>query len=173
MKKTLYKDNNGSVVIFITEEDYSGKEGFLVVEEENLPDAPQELWNIVDGKLITKEPPAIPLDELKAKKKAKINAAKIAAEYADIEYLGNTYQADADSQSKLTSAVLLCQAAGLQEYVWWSADNQAVTFTLQELIGLGMLIAQRSAALVAKSRGLKDLILSATTKEELENIKWE
>jgi hypothetical protein len=169
----LVKDIFGRVSILTTEIDYTGQEGYIHIEETDIPDTPSELWDIVDGKLIIKEPPKISLDELRANKKAEINALKEKEEYADIEYLNNTYQADADSQNKLTSAVLLCQVTGLNSYAWWTADNKQVTLTFQELAGLGAAIASRSSALVAKGRELKDAADYAQTAEEIKNIKWE
>jgi hypothetical protein len=168
----VVKDALGQISVLETEIDYIGQEGYLKIESEaDLPDVDSTLWDIVDGQLIVKEPPA--LKELKAKKKAEINAAKEREEYANIECLNENWQADADSQNKLTSAVLLCQAAGLTQYDWWTVDNKRVTLSLSGLIGLGVAIAQRSSAAVAKGRELKDAVDNATTKQELENIKWE
>jgi hypothetical protein len=112
-------------------------------------------------------------EELKARKKAVIDTAKKREEYADIEYLDNTYQANADSQAKLTSAVILCQVSGLENYVWWAADNKQITLTLAELVGLSVAITTRSSTLVAKGRKLKDAVEAATNAEELEKISWE
>ncbi|MDR1008003.1 MAG: DUF4376 domain-containing protein [Campylobacteraceae bacterium] len=171
----LYAVKNilGQVSLLEADVDYIKQEGYVKINSmADLPDTDSELWDIVDGKLIVKTTPEIPLEELKAQKKAEINAKKEAAEHADITYLNNVYQADADSQNKLTSAVLLCQAAGLTTYDWWTADNKRVTLSVAEIVGLGVTIAQRSSALVAKGREKKDAIDKAN-KAALEKIKWE
>jgi hypothetical protein len=172
-KTTLYKDYRGKVVILITNDDFSNKEGYLVVDTKDLPSAPQEFWDIVEGKLVIKTPPEIPLKELKAKKKAEINAKKIAAEYANITYLNTEFQADADSQFKILSAINFCAIKGLKKYEWWDADNQKIELTIEQLTELGTLIALRSSSLVKKGRTLKDAVNIANNKTELENIKWE
>ncbi|MDR1461444.1 MAG: DUF4376 domain-containing protein [Campylobacteraceae bacterium] len=173
MKITLYKDND-SVVILNTFMDYSNTEGYLVIDEDKLPNEPQEVWDIINNKLvISKEKQKAYLVRLKQQKKQQINLLKQQAEYSNITYKSYEIQADADSQSKLSSAVLLCQAMGINSYDWWSADNKLITFSIQELTEIGFLIAQRSASLVAKGRVLKDALKKAKTKEEIENIKWE
>ncbi|MDR0666865.1 MAG: DUF4376 domain-containing protein [Campylobacteraceae bacterium] len=113
-----------------------------------------------------------PIEELKAAKKAEIEAQKAKEEYADIEYAGHTWQADADSQFKLLSAVNICSLLDLSEYVWWDRDNDKVTLKKEQLIELGATIARRSSALVQKARTLKDKINETQTKKHLEAIVW-
>lgn len=137
----------------------------LITEEEaNLINNP--LLVLINGKYVDN------IELLKFNKKAEITTKKEQAEFSNIEYMNTTIQADVDSQFKLLSAISLCQIAKLKNYDWWDLNNKKVTMTIDELVGLGALLASRSSELVAKGRLLKDKLEKCKTLAEIEKIQW-
>jgi hypothetical protein len=113
------------------------------------------------------------IEELKTAKKAEINRAKEREEYANISYLGTEFQADADSQFKLSSAVLMAQASRVPSFEWYDAYNSKKLLSAAQLKELGFILMFRTATLVGKAREIKDALQRAESKEEIEGIKWE
>jgi hypothetical protein len=125
-----------------------------------------------EGELVFKDI-ELSLEEIKEAKKQEINAKKQAEEYANISYLNTQFQADADSQFKISAAITALSAARLKSYDWFDADNKKITLSKSELIDLGILISIRSSNLVAKARELKDKLKKARSKAAVEAIVWE
>ncbi|VVE07750.1 DUF4376 domain-containing protein [Pandoraea terrigena] len=131
-------------------------------------------------------PPAPTLSEAQKSQNALIDSTYLTATQLDVTYttgagVTKTYQADCggatglDSQSVLLKAVTGYGLAGAvpPDFIWKSADNTLVAFTLDDLKGLySVMLAQGSAAF-AKRATLKASIAAAKTIDAVERIIWE
>ena len=116
------------------------------------------------------------LEEAKENKKKEIDAAKIAYIEGGVTFKDKVFQSAEYDRNLLTSTVSLYSITGTalpDGFVWISDDNTSVSMTLQELIQLGALMAQKVNEGTIKARQLKDQALSAQTINELAAIKFE
>ncbi|ECZ3447519.1 DUF4376 domain-containing protein [Campylobacter coli] len=107
-------------------------------------------------------------------KKDEINNAKDNAIEGGVSYKNKVFQSAEKDRNLLTSTVsLFAITKQLPEgFVWISKDNEAVPFTLEELIELGGIMANSVNTNVIKARTLKDKVEQAQTLEELNLIVW-
>ena len=116
------------------------------------------------------------LEEAKANKKKEIDAAKIAYIEGGVTFKDKVFQSAEYDRNLLTSTVSLYSITGTalpDGFVWISEDNTSVPMTLQELIQLGALMAQKVNEGTIKARQLKNQTLSAQTINEVAAIKFE
>lgn len=107
-------------------------------------------------------------------KKDEIDNAKNKAIEGGVSYKDKIFQSAEKDRNLLTSTVsLFAITKQLPEgFVWISKDNEAVPFTLEELIELGGIMANSVNTNTIKARTLKDKVEQAQTLEEVEAIKW-
>ena len=107
-------------------------------------------------------------------KKDEIDNAKNNAIKGGVSYKDKIFQSAEKDINLLTSTVsLFAITKQLPEgFVWISKDNEAVPFTLEELIELGGIMANSVNTNTIKARTLKDKVEQAQTLEEIEAIKW-
>lgn len=126
-----------------------------------------------DGRPVLVDPrDLMTLDEHRAIKISQINAARDAALVAGIEYGGHVYDSDAKSVQRITGAVVLAMADANFSTGWVTKDNTIVTLTAADVIALGQAAASHEAGIIFKARQLKDQVLAATTRAEIEAITW-
>jgi len=117
------------------------------------------------------------LDHIKMLKWDSLKQRRYELEIEPITVGNNTFDADADSQSKIAGAVQLAQLslmAGQQYSIDWTlVDNSVATLTAQELIAVGVALGTRTSAIYATARNLRSQIEAATTTAEVEAIVWE
>lgn len=108
-------------------------------------------------------------------KKDEIDNAKNNAIKGGVSYKDKIFQSAEKDRNLLTSTVsLFAITKQLPEgFVWISKDNEAVPFTLEELIELGGIMANSVNTNTIKARTLKDKVEQAQTLEEIEAIKWD
>lgn len=108
-------------------------------------------------------------------KKDEIDNAKYNAIEGGVSYKDKIFQSAEKDRNLLTSTVsLFAITKQLPEgFVWISKDNEAVPFTLEELIELGGIMANSVNTNTIKARTLKDKVEQAQTLEEIEAIKWD
>ncbi|EQA3509769.1 DUF4376 domain-containing protein [Campylobacter jejuni] len=108
-------------------------------------------------------------------KKDEIDKAKSNAIEGGVSYKDKIFQSAEKDRNLLTSTVsLFAITKQLPEgFVWISKDNEAVPFTLEELIELGGIMANSVNTNAIKARTLKDKVEQAQTLEEIEAIKWD
>lgn len=110
---------------------------------------------------------------------ARIKKARVVAETAPVEVGGRVFDADPQSQLRISGAVQMAQLAMSAGYgeVWsidWTlADNTSATLTAREAIDLGLAVAAQVSASHARSRLLRNSINAATTPDELAAITWD
>ncbi|EOA4575637.1 DUF4376 domain-containing protein [Campylobacter jejuni] len=107
-------------------------------------------------------------------KKDEIDKAKNNAIEGGISYKDKIFQSAEKDRNLLTSTVsLFAITKQLPEgFVWISKDNEAVPFTLEELIELGGIMANSVNTNTIKARTIKDKVEQAQTLEEIQSIKW-
>lgn len=108
-------------------------------------------------------------------KKDEIDKAKYNAIEGGVSYKDKIFQSAEKDRNLLTSTVsLFAITKQLPEgFVWISKDNEAVPFTLEELIELGGIMANLVNTNAIKARTLKDKVEQSQTLEEIEAIKWD
>ncbi|HEF7145106.1 TPA: DUF4376 domain-containing protein [Campylobacter jejuni] len=108
-------------------------------------------------------------------KKDEIDKAKNNAIEGGVSYKDKIFQSAEKDRNLLTSTVsLFAITKQLPEgFVWISKDNEAVPFTLEELIELGGIMANSVNTNTIKTRTIKDKVEQAQTLEEIQSIKWD
>ncbi|EHV6715873.1 DUF4376 domain-containing protein [Campylobacter coli] len=108
-------------------------------------------------------------------KKDEIDKSKDNAIEGGVSYKDKIFQSAEKDRNLLTSTVsLFAITKQLPEgFVWISKDNEAVPFTLEELIELGGIMTNSVNTNTIKARTLKDKVEQAQTLEEIEAIKWD
>lgn len=112
-------------------------------------------------------PAPVPIDDLKAAKLAQIEADRDAACVATVNVIGHPWQADARSQSLLSSSILLAQAGVYTPSVWRDESNVDVAVTLADLVLIAGVMAAQTQAAYAASWARKAALAAATTAEQV------
>ena len=113
------------------------------------------------------------LDLAKQQARAKINAARDAAEVAGFTAYGKTFDSDKTSQQRILIAANTAQVVGSSFTIDWTcADNSVITLDYAQMLGLPVIMAQAGNALHQKARTLKAQIDAATTLEEINAVVW-
>ena len=91
-----------------------------------------------------------------------------------VEYKGKVFQSAEKDRNLLTSTTSLFSITKQvpQGFKWIAKDNEAVDFTLQDLIALGGKMAESVNLNTMKARALKDKVEKARNLNELESIQW-
>ncbi|WP_270981540.1 DUF4376 domain-containing protein [Campylobacter helveticus] len=110
----------------------------------------------------------------KMDKKADIDKKRDEAINKGVEYKGKVFQSEEKDRNLLTSTTSLFSITKQvpQGFKWISKDNEAVDFTLQDLIALGGKMAESVNLNTMKARALKDKVEKARSLNELERIQW-
>lgn len=110
----------------------------------------------------------------KMDKKADIDKKRDEAINKGVEYKGKVFQSEEKDRNLLTSTTSLFSITKQvpQGFKWISKDNEAVDFTLQDLIALGGKMAESVNLNTMKARALKDKVEKARNLNELESIQW-
>ncbi|TNB54194.1 DUF4376 domain-containing protein [Campylobacter helveticus] len=110
----------------------------------------------------------------KVDKKADIDKKRDEVINEGVEYKGKVFQSEEKDRNLLTSTTSLFSITKQvpQGFKWISKDNEAVDFTLQDLIALGGKMAESVNLNTMKARALKDKVEKARSLNELESIQW-
>lgn len=126
------------------------------------------------------ENPMPTLAELKAAKRAEINAARDLAEQGGFEYLGKTFDSDPVSCQRISCAaqamVVMPEVIGDEQgeptITWTCQDNSTIELNAAQLQGLVVALAQHSNTCHQKATALKKRLDAAETAEEIAAIAW-
>lgn len=132
--------------------------------------------NKIDKTVTIQDPVEIKktLDELKAQKRAEINAHRDGDEQGGFEYLDKTFDSDPVSCQRISCAAQAMQyAADDATITWTTKDNSTIDLNKNQLSGLVVALAQWSNTCHQKATALKAKIEAAQTAEELEKILWD
>ncbi|BEK32600.1 DUF4376 domain-containing protein [Campylobacter jejuni] len=115
------------------------------------------------------------LEIKKELKKAEITQKRDEAINGGVEYKGKVFQSAEKDRNLLTSTISLFSVTKQvpDGFKWIAKDNEAVSFTLEDLIALGGLMANAVNLYTMKARELKDKIEQALIIEELDLITWD
>lgn len=109
-------------------------------------------------------------EELQASKIQEIYKAYNNANQEDIDYMNTTFQADDYSQDLI--AKVLVTGSVPDGFFWLDKNNNQVSMTYADLQGLSQAILVRNQQNFVKYQDLKNKAKQATTKEELDAIRW-
>ena len=116
------------------------------------------------------------LDELKVFKRAEIKRKRTQAEHSGVLFEGYIFDSDSTSQARISGAVqlaMIAQMTSMPFYVNWTLSNNSVRLLeSKEVVQLGVALGQHVQAQFTKGQALQVQIDAATTKEELDLIKW-
>ena len=112
------------------------------------------------------------LEVKKELKKAEITKKRDEAINGGVEYKGKVFQSGEKDRNSLTSTISLFSITKQvpEGFKWIAKDNEAVDFTLQDLIALGGLMANAVNLHTMKARELKDKVEKAKSVGALEKI---
>ena len=115
------------------------------------------------------------LEVKKELKKREITKKRDEAINGGVEYKGKVFQSSEKDRNLLTSTISLFSITKQvpEGFKWIAKDNEAVSFTLEDLIALGGVMANAVNASMIKARNLKDQIEQASSLEELDLITWD
>ncbi len=111
-----------------------------------------------------------PLEDVKRKK---INSFKNKRDYLEIQPIevnNNLFDYDNQARDRISAAIIALE--GQDPIQWTTADNQNVLVSANDLKDVVRAVAVRSNVLHVKYRQLKEQVLAATTKEEVDAITW-
>ena len=109
-----------------------------------------------------------PLEVMKQRKIAELKYQRDTAEVQPIEYNGNLYDYDEKARDRINVAIAALGDTG--SLSWTTADNKEVTVTGVDLRSVLIEVAKRSIALHNAYRAAREKVLTATTKEEVEQV---
>ena len=128
-------------------------------------------YRIADGAVVENDVSPT-LDELKAKKRAEMAAARYAAEISGVTLSGATIRTDRESQALITGAALA--ASHDENYsVTWKAKNGFVTLNSAQIIAVAQAVRAHVEACFDREAELQTAIEAAETAEALDEITWE
>lgn len=115
------------------------------------------------------------LEVKKELKKAEITKKRDEAINGGVEYKGKVFQSGEKDRNLLTSTISLFSItkAVPEGFKWIAKDNEAVSFSLEDLIALGGLMANAVNLHTMKARELKDKVEKVKSIEALEKINME
>lgn len=112
------------------------------------------------------------LEVKKELKKREITKKRDEAINGGVEYKGKVFQSGEKDRNLLTSTISLFSATRQmpEGFKWIAKDNEAVSFTLEDLIALGGVMANAVNTSMIKARELKDRAEKAKSAAALEKI---
>lgn len=117
------------------------------------------------------DPVPMTLDDFKTQKKAEIAAARYEREIAGVEVNGVLIDTGRDSQALITGAALAAMLDS--EYsLNWKTTSGFVHLSAPEIIAVAQAVRAHVQSCFDKEGELVARINAATTKEELDAIKW-
>ena len=119
--------------------------------------------------------PSEALEVKKELKKAEITQKRDEAINGGVKYKGKVFQSAEKDRNLLTSTTSLFSITKQvpEGFKWIAKDNEAVSFTLEDLIALGGVMANAVNTHTMKARELKDKVEKAKSVAALEKIQVE
>ena len=113
------------------------------------------------------------LEEVKQNKINELKSKRDKEEVEPIEYSDNLYDYDDKSRDRLYIARQALEDTKQESILWTTADNKRVELKVEDFVAINTNAAVRSNELHVKYNTLKEQVIDAETKEEVESIKWE
>lgn len=114
------------------------------------------------------------LENYKNQKRTEINNIRNTKESSGFSYLGKIFDSDDKSVLRIYGANDLAMksknARADFEIEWTCQDNSKIILNADEMMGVPVALAQFSNALHQKASEIKEAIMNASTKEEVDNL---
>lgn len=123
---------------------------------------------------IIEETELLPLDFVKEKKIEELKQACTNAIYEGFTAInGHTYGFNQHDQMNFTQQMMLISQGSTSDILWKTKDAGVVTHTVEEFMQVVEDVKNHKSTQQQKYWDLEQQVLTATTKEEVLNIKWE
>ena len=113
-----------------------------------------------------------PLENIKEVKNLQIDEKKQEVISQGFSYQDKVYQCETYDQTLILGKVTQAQL-NPSEISWIAKDNTITTFNPQEFVAFATALALFIEQVTFKARSLKDKVVNAKTKEEVEAVVWE
>ncbi len=121
-------------------------------------------------------PPPPTLEEVKAAKRAEINAERDRREQAGFPYMGTVFDSDPISAQRLTvaanTALMAKMANSPFSITWTTQGNTQIILDADEMMGTLPALAANANALQEQATALKARVDAAATVDEVNAIGW-
>ena len=112
------------------------------------------------------------LQEYKEQKAATVNALRD-SKLLTITYNGTEFQTRPADRENILGESLKIALGKHDDVEWIASDNSTVTFTATEFAEFANAVGEHKRECIFKGRVMKDAILAATSKEEVDSITWD
>lgn len=114
-----------------------------------------------------------PIENIRTRKIMELKRQRDAAEVEPVEYDGHLYDYDSKARDRIAAAIIALSLQGEGASIdWTTADNQDVKVTANDLRMVIAAVAGRSNALHTAYRKAKEQVEAATTKTEIDDVKF-
>lgn len=114
-----------------------------------------------------------PLENIKEVKSLQIDEKKQEVISQGFSYQDKVYQCETYDQTLILGKVTQAQLNPNESISWIAKDNTITTFNPQEFVAFATALALFIEQVTFKARSLKDKVVNAKTKEEVEAVVWE
>ena len=114
-----------------------------------------------------------PLENIKEVKNLQIDEKKQEVISQGFSYQDKVYQCETYDQTLILGKVTQAQLNPSESISWIAKDNTITTFNPQEFVAFATALALFIEQVAFKARSLKDKVVNAKTKEEVEAVVWE
>lgn len=114
-----------------------------------------------------------PLENIKEVKNLQIDEKKQEVISQGFSYQDKVYQCETYDQTLILGKVTQAQLNPSESISWIAKDNTITTFNPQEFVAFATALALFIEQVTFKARSLKDKVVNAKTKEEVEAVVWE
>lgn len=116
---------------------------------------------------------SLTIEDARVKKWASIKKSRTSVEYSSFLFGSHVYDADENSQRRISGAVSLATLSDESFSLdWTTANNTVVGLSRSKVIGLGVALGTHVISVHALARDKRARIDAATTPEEVEAIVW-
>ena len=114
----------------------------------------------------------INLDKYKELKISTVNSLRD-SKLDTFVYNGVEFQTRPTDRENILGESLKIALGKTDDISWIASDNSTVTFTATEFVAFANAVGEAKREAIFKGRQMKDNILAATTKEEVDAVTWE
>lgn len=114
-----------------------------------------------------------PLENIKEVKNLQIDEKKQEVISQGFRHQDKVYQCETYDQTLILGKVTQAQLNPSESISWIAKDNTITTFNPQEFVAFATALALFIEQVTFKARSLKDKVVNAKTKEEVEAVVWE
>lgn len=118
----------------------------------------------------------LPLEQVKAKKRAELNAEKRRRQLAGFEFNGGVFDSHRDAIENITQAAMAARYAienGIDYTETWTLqDNTTMTLTAEEVLQMQVALTNHGRAMHLQCNQLKDTVDACQSGAEVKAVEW-